>query len=322
MGQREKIISISIPTYNEEENIGLLVAAIQEEFAKSLPQYNYEIVIIDNDSVDGTRGIIRSLCEKDKRVKAIFNEKNFGWLKSPVYGLLQTSGDCAIMLCADFQDPIELIPEFVKKWEEGHKVVVGQKTSAEENPIMYAIRSMYYKLIRKFSDSYYIEHFTGFGLYDREFINVIRELNDPTPFLRGFVSEFVGHPEIIKYNQPKRERGKSKGNFSRLYDTAMVSITAYTKVGLRLATFVGVISAIISFGIGIFYLIYKLTHWMTFDTGMAPLVVGFFFMGGVQLFFQGMMGEYILSMNERVKNRPLVIEKERINFDQTDLQEG
>lgn len=312
---REKTISVLIATYNEEENIGLLVEKLHEEFTNSLSGYNYEIVIIDNDSEDSTRSIIRSLCKKDVRVKAIFNSKNFGWLRSPIYGMMQTSGDCTIKLCADFQDPVELIPVFVKKWEEGHKVVVGQKTSSGESCIKYAIRSIYYKLIHTFSENDYIEHFTGFGLYDKEFIQLLRDLKDPTPFIRGYVSEFVGHPEIVQYHQPARQRGKSWGSFSRLYDTAMVSVTAYTKAGLRFATFIGIISAFFSISIGMFYFIYKLTHWTTFSTGMAPLVVGLFLVGGVQLFFMGMMGEYILSMNERLKNRPLVVEEERINFD-------
>lgn len=311
----KKTISVIIPTYNEEENIGPLTDALCKEFAKSLSQYDYEIVIIDNDSQDKTREIIRNLCNENKNIKAIFNEKNVGWLKSPVYGMMQTTGDCTVMLCADFQDPIELIPEFVAKWELGAKVVVGQKTSAEESILMYSIRSIYYKLIQRFSDNNYIEHFTGFGLYDKSFVDLLRNLDDSNPFLRGYVSEFVGHPEIITYNQPKRKHGKSWGSFSRLYDTAMVSITAYTKVGLRFATFLGIFSAILSFGVGFFYLVYKLTHWYSFTPGMAPLVVGIFFVSGVQLFFLGMIGEYILSMNERIKNRPLVVEKERINFD-------
>ncbi len=220
----KKTISVIIPTYNEEENIGPLVEALHKEFNHDLPKYDYEIVIIDNDSEDHTRSIIRSLCEKDKRVKAIFNEKNFGWLKSPVYGLMQTTGDCSIMLCADFQDPIELIPVFVKKWEEGNKVVVGQKIKSDENMVMYAIRGLYYKLVQRFSDNNYIEQFTGFGLYDKEFVQILRDLKDPAPFLRGYVSEFVGHPEIVEYHQPKRQHGKSWGSISRLYDTAMVSI--------------------------------------------------------------------------------------------------
>lgn len=311
----KKTVSIIVPTYNEELNIGLLVEEIRKRFKEDLPEYNYEIVIIDNDSFDGTRDIIRSLCKEDNQVKAIFNEKNFGWLRSPTYGLMQTTGDCTIMMSADFQDPVELIPEFVHKWEEGNKVVVGQKTSSDENIIKYAIRSLYYKLIQKFSDDNYIKHFTGFGLYDRSFVQVLRDLHDPSPFIRGYVSEFCGHPAIVQFKQPKRKRGKSWGSFARLYDTAMVSITSYTKVGLRLATFLGIISALLSFAIGIFYFIYKLTHWFSFSAGMAPLVVGIFFLGGVQLFFLGMMGEYILSINERVKARPLVVEKERINFD-------
>ncbi|MBQ3916498.1 MAG: glycosyltransferase family 2 protein [Ruminococcus sp.] len=318
---RRNTISIVIPTYNEEQNIGELVDQLQEQLQTSLPQYDHEILIIDNDSVDGTRGIIRLLCKKYSNVKAIFNERNFGWLRSPVYGLTQASGDCIVMLCADFQDPLDMIPKFVEKWEQGCMVVAGQKTSSGESKLKYAVRSLYYKIIRKFSDGNYLEHFTGFGLYDRKFIDVIRELKDPLPFLRGYVMEFIGDPEVIQYVQPARKHGKSWGSFSRLYDTAMISITAYTKVGLRFATFLGVISAALSFAAGLFYLIYKLTHWFTFSAGMAPIIVGIFFIGGIQLFFLGMIGEYILSINERVKNRPLVIEEERINFDKHNSDE-
>lgn len=314
-------ISITIPTYNEEQNIAQIVIELKNMFHNELSKYDYEIVIIDNDSTDQTRSIIRDLCKEDRSVKAIFNEKNFGWLKSPFYGLLQTTGDCTILLCADFQDSLELIPVFVEHWEKGSKCVVGQKNSSEENPIMYAIRSLYYKIIKGFSEDDYIMHFTGFGLYDSSFLQILRELKDPSPFLRGYVTEFIGHPKIVRYKQPKRKRGKSWSNFSRLYDTAMVGITAYTKVGLRFATFLGVITAFISFGIGLFYLIYKATHWYTFSAGMAPLIVGVFFAIGIQLFFMGMMGEYVLSINERVKNRPLVIEKERINFDEEEKEQ-
>lgn len=314
-----KKISVCIPTFNEESNISLLVPALEIMFQRELSDYDYEILIIDNDSVDHTREIIRGLCAKNEKVKAIFNSNNFGWLRSPVYGLLQTSGDCSVMLCADFQDPIEVIPEFVRQWESGNKVVIGKKKKSEENKIMWQVRSLYYKMVARFSDIDYINQFTGFGLYDQKFLETLRNIKDPLPFLRGYVAEFAGHPAVVEYEQPKRIRGKSWGSFLRLYDTAMVSITSYTKIGMRSAAFCGVCSAVFSFIFGMIYLVYKITHWFTFSAGMAPLVVGMFFLGGVQLFFLGIMGEYILSINERVKNRPLVVESERINFEAKEI---
>ncbi len=311
-------ISILVPTYNEEENVIPLAEAVVGIFKQEiLAEYQYELVFIDNASNDDTRNRLRTLCEKDPNIKAIFNAKNFGQFNSPYYGLQQTTGDCVILLCADFQDPVEMIPQFVKEWEQGYKIVIGKKTTSKENKLMYFLRSVYYKLIKKMSEVEQIEHFTGFGLYDREFIEVLRKLNDPTPFLRGIVAELGWKRKEIPYEQQRRRYGKTKNNFYKLYDAAMLSFTSYTKIGLRLASFMGFIIAGISFLIAIFYVIIKLVLWENYNMGMATIAVGLFFLGAVQLIFIGLLGEYILSMNQRIMNRPLVIEEERINFDET-----
>lgn len=310
-----KKISMLIPTYNESENVVPLSEAITEQFQK-LPQYDYEIIFIDNDSQDDTRDKIRDLNRKDKHIKAIFNAKNFGQNNSPYYGLLQTTGDCAILMCADFQDPVEIIPTLIEKWEEGYKIVSCIKTTSKENKFIRFARTCYYKMIKRFSEVEQIEHYTGFGLYDRSFLNVLRDLNDPTPFLRGIVAE-LGFKRIdIPYEQQLRRAGKSKNNFFSLYDVAMLSFTSYTKIGLRLATFLGLIIAFACFIVAMFYLVYKLLYWDRFSSGSAPMVIGIFFLGAIQLTFLGLIGEYILSINKRVMNRPLVIEEERIGFDE------
>lgn len=304
-----------IPCYNEEENVEPISKAIIDVFKTQLSNYDYEILFIDNDSQDKTREILRRMCEEDKHIKAIFNAKNFGQFNSPYYGMLQTTGDCTISMVCDFQDPVEMIPKYVAEWEKGYKIVIGIKTSSKENKLLYWFRSMYYKFIKKFSEVDQIEHFTGSGLYDKEFINVLRDLKDPTPFLRGIVAELGYKRKEIEYEQPKRRAGKTSNNFLRLYDAAMLSITSYTKIGLRLCSFIGIIIGGISFIIGLVYLIMKLTHWNQFAVGMAPMLIGVFFLGAVQLFFIGLIGEYIMSINVRVMNRPLVIEEERINFE-------
>ncbi|WP_026669539.1 glycosyltransferase family 2 protein [Butyrivibrio sp. AE3006] len=309
-----KKISVVIPTYNEEENVEPLSKAIIEVFSKSLPNYDYEIIFIDNDSADNTRPILRKLASENNKIKAIFNAKNFGQFNSPYYGLLQSTGDCTILVCADFQDPIDMIPKFVHEWENGFKIVIGQKTTSQENKVMYWLRSVYYKTIKKFSDVEQIEHFTGFGLYDRDFIEVLRNLNDPTPFLRGIVAELGFRRKEIQYEQLKRRAGKTSNNFFRLYDAAMLSFTSYTKIGLRIATFLGFGVAFLSFIVGLVYLVLKLVYWDRFNAGTAPILLGLLFMGSVILVFLGLMGEYILSINARIMNRPLVIEEERINF--------
>lgn len=309
-----KKVSILIPCYNEEENVMPMSEAVDTLFANELKAYEYELVFIDNDSRDNTRDILREICSKNKNVRAIFNAKNFGQFNSPYYGMLQTTGDCTILMACDFQDPVEMIPQYVKEWENGYKIVIGIKTSSKENPIMYSLRSLYYKVIKSFSDIEQIEHFTGFGLYDKDFINVLRELKDPSPFLRGIVAELGYKRKEIEYGQPKRRAGKSSNNFMRLYDAAMLSVTSYTKIGLRICTFLGMFTGVCSFVIAIGYLIAKLIYWERFTAGMAPVLIGMFFLGALQLFFIGFIGEYILSINQRIMNRPLVIEEERINF--------
>lgn len=309
-----KKISIVIPCFNEEENIEAMYFALKDIFNKNLRAYEYEFIFIDNDSKDKSRDIIRKLCEKDKNIKAIFNTRNFGQFNSPYYGMLQTTGDAVILLAADFQDPIDLLPKYISEWENGYKIVIGVKKSSKENFLMYKLRSLYYKIIKKLSDVDQIEHFTGFGLYDKSFINILRELNDPTPFLRGIVAELGFRRKEIPYEQPKRRAGITSNNFYRLYDAAMLSITSYTKVGLRLATFIGALSGMISFIIASIYLVLKFIYWDRFAAGMLPILIGMLFLGSIQIFFIGMIGEYILTINQRIMKRPLVVEDERINF--------
>lgn len=310
-----KKISVLIACYNERDNVVPMSQAVVEMLTTKLKDYDYEVVFIDNDSDDGTRDLLRKICEGNKKIRAIFNARNFGALNSSYHGMLQTTGDCTITLCCDFQDPVELVPEMVKAWEDGAKIVVIQKTRSEENRFMYFVRTCYYKIMKNFSDIRQIEHFTGFGLYDKSFIQVLRDLKDPAPFLRGIVSELGYKIKIIPYTQAKRRAGKSHYNFMSYYDTAMISITAYTKFGLRAATLLGFVTGMGSMIIAFAYLIAKLLLWDTFAMGIAPMVTGMFFLGAVILIFLGLMGEYIISINHRLMNRPLVIEEERINFD-------
>ena len=317
-----KKISVLIPCYNEAENVGPISRAVTEILEKELPQYDYELVFIDNDSTDGTRDIIRGLCADNPRIKAILNARNFGQFNSPYYGMLQVTGDCVIEMVADFQDPVEMIPKYIHEWEKGYKIVIGIKTSSKENRLMYWLRSCYYKTIKKLSDVEQIEHFTGSGLYDREFIEVLRNLDDPTPFLRGIVAELGYRRKEIPYEQPRRRAGKTHNNFYRLYDAAMLSVTSYTKAGLRLATIFGSICAVVSMLIAMVYLVMKLIWWDRFPAGMAPMLIGMLFLGSVQLFFIGFLGEYMMSINQRVMKRPLVIEEERINFNEEEKKGG
>ena len=310
----KKTVSVLVPTYNEEENVEALSAAIIEEFNTNLPEYNYEIVFIDNDSSDSTRPLIRKLCKENPNIKAIFNAKNFGQFNSPYYGLTQTTGECAILMAADFQDPVYMITKYVREWEKGSKIVIGIKSKSKESKIMYFLRSCYYKLIKKKSCVEQIEHFTGFGLYDREFLNVLSDLDDPTPFLRGIVAELGYKRKDIEYQQDKRRAGKTHNNWYSLYDAAMLSFTSYTKVGMRIATILGFILSGISVIVALIYLILKLIFWERFVAGMTPILLGIFLFGSIQLFFIGLLGEYIMNINSRVTHRPLVIEEERINF--------
>lgn len=309
-----KTVSVVVPTYNEEENVEPMAEAIITIFEKELPQYALELIFIDNFSKDNTRFILRNLCEKDKRIKCIFNAKNFGPFNSPYYGIVQSTGECTILLCADFQDPVNMIVDFVREWENGFKIVVGIKTTSKENRIMYFFRSCYYRIIKKMSDVEQIEHFTGFGLYDKSFVEILRNLKDPTPFLRGIVAELGYARKEIPYKQEKRRAGKSSYSIYKLYDAAMLSFTSYTKIGLRLATFIGIGCSCISLLVALVYLVYKLLYWDRFPAGTTPILLGIFIFGSLQLFFIGLLGEYIMNMNVRIMNRPLVIEEERINF--------
>ena len=311
-------ISILIPTFNEEENVIPLSEAIIQQFTNEeiLQKYEYEIVFIDNYSTDKTREHIVVLCFDNPNIKAIFNTKNFGQFNSPFYGLCQTTGDCTILMCADFQDPVDMIPSFVKEWENGYKLVCGIKTTSKENPLVRFLRTCYYKIIKKMSAVEQIEHFTGFGLYDKSFLDVMRTLDDPSPFLRGIVAELGPKRKDIPYQQQKRRAGKTSNNWYSLYDGAMLSFTSYTKIGLRLATIFGFILSAISMISAITYLILKLLFWDWFPAGMIPVLLGVFVLGSIQLFFIGLVGEYIINMNTRLMNRPLVIEEKRINFDE------
>lgn len=313
-----KKISVLVPCYNEEENVIPISEAIVKEMETSLPQYDYELVFIDNCSTDKTREKLVAICAKNKKIKAIFNSKNFGQFNSPYYGICQTTGDCTICMVADFQDPVDMIPKFVKEWEKGYKIVCGIKTSSKESKIMYFLRSLYYKAIKKMSNVEQIEHFTGFGLYDKSFVKVLRELGDPTPFIRGIVAELGPERKDIEYTQPKRRAGKTHNNWYSLYDAAMLSFTSYTKIGLRIATFTGFIFSVLSVITALVYFILKLIHWNTFQAGIFPIILGVFVLGSLQLFFIGLMGEYIMNMNTRLMNRPLVVEERRINFDETE----
>lgn len=309
----KKLISIVTACYNEEDNVELLHDQISAVM-KALPQYAYEHIYIDNASTDQTIPILRKLAENDKTVKVILNARNFGHIRSPYYGLLQANGDVVISMSSDLQDPPALIVEFIKKWEEGFKIVMAIKSSSQESKIIYSLRTFYYKLLKRLSDVQLIENFTGFGCYDRKIIEILKEMNDPYPYFRGLIAD-IGFPAArIEFQQPKRNKGKTKNNFYTLFDMAMLGFTNSTKIPLRLATMFGFFSATVSFLIGSFYLVYKLLNWQNFQLGSAPVVIGLFFFGAIQLLFLGIVGEYIGAIYTQVLHRPLVIENERINF--------
>ena len=309
-----KKISILVPTFNEEENIKPLCAELINILSGKLSDYDYEILIIDNYSQDKTREHILELCIANKNIRAIFNAKNFGHIRSPFHGMLQTTGHCTIVICADFQDPPEMIVNFVREWEKGSKVVIGKKKNSYENPLIYLLRSLYYKLIKQISDTEQVEHFTGFGLYDKTFVDVLRQLDDPMPYMRGIVAELGFSRMEIEYVQQKRRFGKTKNNWYTLYDMALLGITSYSKMVMRLATIFGFIISGLSFAVAMYYLIMKLIYWDKFPFGTAPIIISIFFLGSIQLFFIGFLGEYILNINTRVMKRPLVVEEKRINF--------
>lgn len=317
MVDSKKHISILTACYNEEENVEALVHAVAEVFS-ALPQYTYEHVFIDNASSDSTVSILRRIAANDKHVKVIVNARNFGHIRSPFHGLVQCEGDAVVSLVADFQDPPEMIKDFLEKWEEGHKIVIGIKKSSKENPLMFFIRRFFYNLLSRASKGQGetpVKNFTGFGLYDQQFISVLRNLDDPYPYFRGLITELGFSRFEIPYTQPQRAAGKTKNNFFTLYDMAMLGFTNHSKLPLRLSAFIGFFAAILSLLVALGYFVYKLLYWDSFQAGTAPMVIGIFFFSSVQLFFIGIIGEYIGAIHTQVRKRPLVIEKERFNFD-------
>ena len=308
-----KKISIVSPCFNEEENIPELYRRITAVMSTHA-EYDYEIILADNASTDGSRALIRKLCAEDKRLKAILNAGNFGQIRSPYNALLAASGDAVVMMCADLQEPPEVIHDFIREWESGAKIVCGVKPKSKESALMFLLRRCYYKLIKAFSETPQIENFTGFGLYDRCVVDALRKFHEPYPYMRGLVAE-IGFKRVeVPYEQQARIHGKTKNNLFSLYDYAMTGFVNHTKLPLRLAAFIGFSLAALSLLAAIVYFAYKLIYWNDFAVGLAPLVIGLFFFSSVQLIFIGVIGEYIGAIWTQVKNKPLVIEEERINF--------
>ncbi len=308
-----KKISIVTPCYNEQDNVQELYNLVKNQF-DLLKNYEYEHIFIDNASVDNTVAILYKIAERDKNVKLILNSKNFGHIRSPYYGLLQAHGDAVILMVADLQDPPELIPDLIKKWENGYQMVLGVKSKSKENPAMFFLRKLFYKAISKSSSIEQISNFTGFGLYDQSFIKILRTIDDPYPYFRGMVSELGSNLCRLEYVQPARSKGKTKNNFYTLYDIGMLGFVNYSKLPLRMASFIGFVLAVLSFIVGTLYFLYKLFNWDSFSIGVAPIIIGMFFLGSVQLIFIGIIGEYIGAIYTQIRKRPLVIERERINF--------
>lgn len=308
-----KLISVVTACYNEEDNVAEICWQVKDVFA-GLKDYHYEHIFIDNASRDRTVPILKELAQKDKNVKIIVNTRNFGHIRSPFYGLLQARGDAVISIVADLQDPPGLIVDFINKWAEGYKVVAGVKRQSQEAPLMFGVRRLFYNIIGRLSEIDQVQNFTGFGLYDKQVIDILRSIDDPYPYFRGLISDLGFDIARIEYSQPARRGGRTKNNFYSLYDMAMLGITNHSKAPLRLATMLGFLVAAFSTLFALGYLIYKLIFWNSFSVGIAPLVIGLFFFSAVQLFFIGIIGEYIGAIHTQVLKRPLVIEKERINF--------
>lgn len=310
-----KKISIVTPCYNEELNVEELYKQVKAQFDLLKDKYVYEHIFIDNASTDNTVAILKNIASKDKNVKIIVNAVNAGHIRSPFYGLQQAYGDAVILMVADLQDPPELVPQLLQQWEEGLQIVVAIKNKSKENPLMYCMRKIYYKLIKAMSQTPHISNFCGYAVYDKTFIDFLRKIEDPCPYLRGLVAEWGSNVGRVYFTQPKRLHGKTKNNWYTLYDNAMLGFVNHSKVPLRLATFIGFGVAIISLIVALVYFVYKLLFWDIFNAGEAPIVIGLFFFASVQLFFLGIVGEYVGSIFTEVRKRPLVIEKERINFD-------
>jgi len=310
-----KLISIVTPCFNEEENIRELYESVKNVMLE-VPGYRYEHIIIDNCSTDGTVAILREISLVDKRVKVILNARNFGWIRSPYYGILQANGDAVIMIVSDLQEPPEIIKQFISKWEEGYKIVIGIKNQSKENQLIFFFRKLYYRTLEKFSEGEQVKNFTGFGLYDKTFINELKKLEDPYPYFRGLIVELGFKRTEIQFVQPVRIQGKSKSNLYALYDLAMLGFVNHSKLPLRLASIIGFSIGALSLLVALVYFVYKLVFWNSFSLGTAPIVIGLFFFSSIQLFFIGVIGEYIGAIYTQVRKRPLVIERERINFDE------
>lgn len=308
------LLSVVTSCYNEEENVRGLYEAVRDVMAKH-PQYRYEHVFIDNCSRDGTRRVLRDMCAADHNVKAILNARNFGAVRSGIHVLLQARGVAVLGLACDFQDPPELLHDFIARWEAGSKIVLGVKTSAAESSLFYGIRGWYYRLLGRISDAPPVVQSTGFGMFDRVVIEHLRRINDPYPFFRGLLSEIGYEPALVPYHQPPRRRGITSQNFYSLYDQAFLGITSHSKVPLRAATMLGFVMGVISVLVGLGYLVAKLMLWDSFSLGVAPILVGFFFLTSVQLFFIGILGEYVGVIWTHVRDVPHIFELERINFE-------
>ena len=307
-------ITVLTPCYNEAENVQALYDRVRAVFAQ-LPQYRYEHVFIDNASTDDTVTILKGIAARDRNVKIIVNTRNFGHVRSPYHALLQCRGDAVIGMAADLQDPPELIPLFLQKWREGYKVVLGVKAASEESALMAAIRRVGYKVIDRLSEVKQVRNNTGFGLYDKAFVAVLRRLPDPYPYFRGIVAELGFRYATVPYTQPQRVRGFTKNNLYTLYDLGVQGIVNHSRIPLRIATLIGFFSSVVSFIAALVYLVMKLLFWYNLPIGVAPVIIGLFCVASVQLFFLGVLGEYVGSIYTQVRNRPLVIEQERINFD-------
>jgi len=308
-------ISIVTACFNEEDNVLELIMRVRKVMKLDLPEYDYEHIFIDNSSDDKTVELLKEEAENDKHIKIIVNSRNFGHVRSPSYALLYAKGDAVISLVADLQDPPEMIPKFVKKWEEGFEIVAAIKTESEEKGLMSKVRKIYYSFLDKISEVHIFKNFTGFGLFDQKVISAIRQMNDPYPFFRGLLAEAGFKVYKLPYSQPMRFKGITKNNFYSLYDMGILGIISNSKVPLRMAIFIGFMAGVLSFIIGFTYLLLKLIYWDEMTIGLAPIVIGFSFMFSILLFFIGIIGEYIGAIYTQVLNRPLVFVKEKINFD-------
>ena len=308
------LITVVTPTFNEQDNIEKVYNSVKEVF-NHIPDVEYNHVFIDNASKDNSQNILRKIASKDKKVKVIINRTDYGHIKSPFHAIRQTNSDATIFLVCDLQDPPSLINEFIQKWKDGSKLVLGVKKTSKENSFIFFIRKVFYKLLNFISSENLQENFLGFGLYDKEVVNYLKKIEDPEPYLRGLVIESGFQPDIVEYDQEKRRAGFTKNNFFTLYDLAMIGITSYSKAPLRVIILISFVLGLVSFSISLVYLIYKLLFWNEFQLGVAPIIILFTFLFSVVLFFLGIIGEYILSIHIRLRKRPLVIEKERINFD-------